>query len=58
MNPFECGGIGADLFRTACHMGLESLVSKHGDRPYQGGRSRRSVRVKNRKRPAMERVRV
>jgi ATP-dependent DNA ligase len=27
-----------DLFRKACEFGLEGLVSKHRDRPYQGGR--------------------
>jgi bifunctional non-homologous end joining protein LigD len=57
VNPFERGEIGTDLFRAACHMGLEGLVSKHGDRPYQGGRSRHWIKIKNRKRPAMERVR-
>ena len=31
--PFEQGGIGPDLFRHACLMGLEGLVSKHRDRP-------------------------
>jgi bifunctional non-homologous end joining protein LigD len=31
--PFERGGIGPDLFRAACRMGLEGLVSKHRDRP-------------------------
>jgi ATP-dependent DNA ligase len=40
VNPFERGEIGADLFRAACDMGLEGLVSKHRDRPYQGGRSK------------------
>jgi bifunctional non-homologous end joining protein LigD len=37
---FEQGEIGPDLFRKACEFGLEGLVSKHGDRPYQGGRSK------------------
>jgi bifunctional non-homologous end joining protein LigD len=32
--PFEQGEIGPDLFRHACLMGLEGLVSKHRDRPY------------------------
>ena len=31
--PFEQGEIGPDLFRHACLMGLEGLVSKHRDRP-------------------------
>jgi bifunctional non-homologous end joining protein LigD len=37
--PFERGEIGPDLFRAACRMGLEGLVSKRRDRPYQAGRS-------------------
>ena len=31
--PFESGEIGPDLFRAACNMGLEGLVSKRRDRP-------------------------
>ena len=34
--PFEQGEIGPDLFRAACGMGLEGLVSKRRDRPYRG----------------------
>jgi ATP-dependent DNA ligase len=34
---FEQGEIGPDLFRAACDMGLEGLVSKRRDRPYQSG---------------------
>jgi bifunctional non-homologous end joining protein LigD len=37
-------------------MGLEGLVSKRRDRPYQGGRSKHWVKVKNRAHPPMERV--
>ena len=41
VNPFEQGEIGLDLFRAACDMGLEGLVSKHRDapptRPHGGG---------------------
>jgi ATP-dependent DNA ligase len=54
--PFEQGEIGPDLFWAACQMGLEGLVSKRRDRPYQGGRSKHWVKVKNRKHPAMSRV--
>jgi bifunctional non-homologous end joining protein LigD len=54
--PFEQGEIGPDLFRAACNMGLEGMVSKRRDRPYRGGRSLDWVKVKNRKHPAMERV--
>jgi hypothetical protein len=53
--PFEQGEIGPDLFRAACRMGLEGLVSKRRDRPYQAGRSKHWVKVKNRKHPATER---
>lgn len=28
------------LFRAACELGLEGLVSKRRDRPYQAGRSK------------------
>jgi hypothetical protein len=38
--PFEQGEIGPDLFRAACDMGLEGLVSKRRDRPYQADRSK------------------
>ena len=38
VNPFEIGAIGPDLFRAACSLGLEGLVSKRSDRPYRGGR--------------------
>jgi bifunctional non-homologous end joining protein LigD len=56
VNPFERGEIGPDLFRAACNLGLEGLVSKRRDRPYQAGRSKHWVKVKNRKHPAMNRV--
>ena len=55
VNPFERGEIGLDLFRAACEIGLEGLVSKHRDRPYQGGTSRFWIKTKNRKHPAMSR---
>ena len=54
--PFEQGEIGPDLYRVACSMGLEGLVSKRRDRPYRGGRSPDWVKVKNREHPAMDRV--
>jgi bifunctional non-homologous end joining protein LigD len=54
--PFEQGEIGPDLFRAACRLGLEGLVSKRRDRPYQAGRSKHWVKVKNRQHPAMSRV--
>ena len=54
--PFEQGEIGPNLFRKACEFGLEGMVCKRGDRPYQAGRSKHWMKVKNRKHPAMERV--
>jgi bifunctional non-homologous end joining protein LigD len=56
INPFERGEIGPDLFRAACRMGLEGLVSKRRDRPYQAGRSKHWIKVKNCSHPAMQRV--
>jgi bifunctional non-homologous end joining protein LigD len=53
--PFGKGEIGPDLFRAACNIGLEGLVSKRRDRPYRAGRSPYRVKVKNRKHPAMNR---
>ena len=53
---FEQGEIGPDLFRHACLMGLEGLVSKLRDRPYRPGRSPHWVKVKNRQHPAFSRM--
>jgi bifunctional non-homologous end joining protein LigD len=55
INPFERGELGPDLFEAACRMGLEGLVSKRRDRPYQAGKSRHWLKIKNRKHPAMSR---
>jgi ATP-dependent DNA ligase len=57
VSPFEQGEIGPDLFRKACEFGLEGLVSKHRDRPYQPGKSKHWIKVKNRNHHAFERVR-
>jgi bifunctional non-homologous end joining protein LigD len=53
--PFEEGEIGPDLFRAACNISLEGLVSKRRDRPYRGRRSPYWVKVRNPKSPAMNR---
>ncbi|TYO65593.1 hypothetical protein FXV83_15265 [Bradyrhizobium hipponense] len=50
--PFERGEISPDLYRAACRMGLEGLVSKHRDRPYRGGKQKHWIKVKNRTHPA------
>jgi ATP-dependent DNA ligase len=54
--PFEQGEIGPDLFRAACNMGLEGMVSKHRDRAYGAGRCTHWIKVKNRAHPAYRRV--
>jgi ATP-dependent DNA ligase len=56
LSNFEQGEIGPDLFRHACLMGLEGMVSKHRERPYRAGRSPHWIKVKNRKHPAFARV--
>ena len=56
VNPFERGEIGPELFTAACRMGLGGLVSKRRDRPYQAGRSKHRLKIKNRAHPAMSRV--
>jgi hypothetical protein len=53
---YYVGTLANDLFRAACRMELERIVSKHRERPYQAGRSRHWLKVKNRMHPAMERV--
>lgn len=55
-SPFEIGQIGPQLFRTACRMDLEGLVSKRGDRPYRGGRSKDWIKIKNRTHNAFDRL--
>ena len=54
--PFEQGEIGPDLFRAACNMGREGMVSKRADRSYRAGRSKDWNKVKNREHPAVYRV--
>jgi bifunctional non-homologous end joining protein LigD len=57
VSAYEQGEIGPDLFRKACEFGLEGLVSKRRDSTYRAGRSPNWIKVKNRKHPAMGRVR-
>ena len=56
-SDFEQGGIGPDLFRHACLIGLEGLVSKRSDWAYRSGVSPNWVKIKNPAHPAMQRVR-
>jgi ATP-dependent DNA ligase len=54
--PFEQGEIGPGLFRAACKMGLEGLISKRRDRAYRGGRCTHWIKVKNPASLAMNRA--
>jgi bifunctional non-homologous end joining protein LigD len=48
---------GATIFRHACRMGLEGIVSKRLTAPYRSGPSRDWLKVKNPDSPAMIRAR-
>jgi bifunctional non-homologous end joining protein LigD len=56
LSDFEQGEIGPELFRHACLMGLEGMVSKHRESAYRGGWFDRWIKVKNRAHPAFSRV--
>ena len=47
---------GATVFRHACKLGFEGIVSKLVDAPYRSGRGRTWIKVKNKKAPAFHRV--
>jgi bifunctional non-homologous end joining protein LigD len=49
-------GDGANIFKHACLMGLEGVVSKRTDFPYRSGRSKSWIKVKNPKSPAALRI--
>ncbi|MBR0884264.1 bifunctional non-homologous end joining protein LigD [Bradyrhizobium japonicum] len=51
---YESGEIGPDLFKAACKMGLEGIVSKHRERRYRP-RTCDWRKVKNRAHPAFSR---
>jgi bifunctional non-homologous end joining protein LigD len=38
---------GATVFENACKLGLEGIVSKRHDRPYEHGRSRAWLKIEN-----------
>jgi bifunctional non-homologous end joining protein LigD len=46
---------GAIVFREACKLGCEGIVSKRLGSPYRSGRSAHWVKVKNPKAPAVKR---
>ena len=49
-------GDGAVIFQHACHLGHEGIVAKRKDLPYEFGRSKRWLKIKNPDSPAMKRV--
>jgi ATP-dependent DNA ligase len=49
---------GAIVFRHACKMGLEGIVSKRLALPYRSGSSRDWIKVKNPDSPALQRARA
>ena len=48
-------GDGATIFRHACKLGLEGIVSKRKDSPYRSGRSPDWLKMKNPNAPAVKR---
>jgi bifunctional non-homologous end joining protein LigD len=54
---YEQGDIGPLLFRVACNLGLEGIVSKRLDRAYGTGKINHWIKVKNPAHPAYSRVR-
>ena len=52
---FDCDG--DTLFKHACKLKLEGIVSKRRDYPYRSGPSKAWVKIKNPRSPAMLRVR-
>jgi bifunctional non-homologous end joining protein LigD len=47
LNEHMDGELGAVMFKHACRMGLEGIVSKRRDKPYQPGRSKTWLKIKN-----------
>jgi bifunctional non-homologous end joining protein LigD len=54
---YEQRDIGDVLFRVACNMGLEGIVSKRLDRAYGAGKCSHWIKIKNPAHPAYSRVR-
>ena len=50
-------GAGSEIFAHACRLGHEGIVAKRIDLPYESGRSKRWLKIKNPDSPAMQRVR-
>jgi bifunctional non-homologous end joining protein LigD len=47
---------GAAVFKAACKLGHEGIVAKRKDLPYESGRSRRWLKLKNPDSPAAKRI--
>jgi bifunctional non-homologous end joining protein LigD len=54
---YERGDIGDVLFKVACNMDLEGIVSKRLDHGYCAGRCKHWIKIKNPAHPAYSRVR-
>jgi bifunctional non-homologous end joining protein LigD len=54
MSP-QGGVLGPTVFKQACKLGLESIVSKRLGSPYVSGRSRHWIKNKNPQHPAVKR---
>jgi bifunctional non-homologous end joining protein LigD len=53
----EIIGRGPDVYRAACRMGLEGIVSKRIDAPYKSGNVKTWLKIKNPDAPATLRFR-
>jgi ATP-dependent DNA ligase len=49
-------GEGNEIFSAACELGHEGIVAKRKNLPYESGRSKRWLKIKNPDSPAMQRV--
>jgi len=49
-------GDGTEIFANACALGCEGIVAKRLDLPYQSGRSKAWLKIKNPKSPAVRRA--
>ena len=47
---------GATVFRHACKLGFEGIVSKRVDAPYRSGRARTWIKIRNKRAPAYRRI--
>jgi ATP-dependent DNA ligase len=49
-------GDGADIFRAACKLQHEGAIAKLKDLPYESGRSKRWLKIKNPESPAARQI--